>query len=194
MQKREVLGNDTLHLVGNEYLIAVELYLILLQLEVVVNLGEIKNTRKIERIVDVHMYVEQRLIAHRIQLVVELFVLLLGNIQRLTSPQGLYIVDDVILVGIYILAIFPLLNLTKSNRYRQEVAILLQQVAYLLLLGVLLALLREVKNDRCSALTLLLKLLHLIFGEPSQVQCIEGASALYDCVKISTLSATINEE
>ena len=131
MQQREVLWHDTLHLVSHKHLIAVELDLVLLNLEVVVDFWEIENTRKVKRIVNVHMDVEQRLVACWVQFAVKCLVLLLGNLRRLHCPQRLGVVDDVILLGINILAILPLLHLAECNLHRQEVAILLQKLLHL---------------------------------------------------------------
>ena len=164
MQQREELGNDTLDRVGNKDLIAVELNLVLLNLEVVANLREIEDTRQIERIVDVQVDIEQRIVAHRIHLAVELLVLLLGDLRRLNSPQRLGVVDDVILVGIDILAVLPLLLFAKSDLDRQETAILAQQPLDLNRLGVLLAILRDVQNDVGAVATLLVGFGHSVFG------------------------------
>ena len=64
---------------------------------------------------------------------------MLGDVGRLASPQRLYIVDNVILIGVYILAIFPLFNLAKCDGHGQEVAIFLQELLHLLILAILLA-------------------------------------------------------
>ena len=164
MQQCEVLGNDALDLVGDENLIAVELNLVLLNLEVVAQLREVEYSRKVERIVDIHVDIEQRLLRSGVQFAVKCLVLLLRDVGGLASPEWRSVVDDVILVGIDILAILPLLNLAEGNLHRQEVAILPQQLLDLLLLAVLHAILRDMQHDSCSAVAFLLQFLHLILG------------------------------
>ncbi len=63
VQQRQIFGYYAVDLVGDEDLVAVKLYLVLLNLEIVVYLGEIEYSRQVERIVDVHVDVEQRIVA-----------------------------------------------------------------------------------------------------------------------------------
>ena len=63
VQQRQIFGYYAVDLVGDEDLVAVKLYLVLLNLEVVAYLGEIEYSRQVERIVDVHVDVEQRIVA-----------------------------------------------------------------------------------------------------------------------------------
>ena len=63
MQECQIFRHNALHLVGYEYLVAVELNLVLLNLEVRVNLREVENTLKVKRIICVYMDIEQRSIA-----------------------------------------------------------------------------------------------------------------------------------
>ena len=147
MQQCQVFRYNTLYLVGYEYLVAVELNLILLNLEAIVNLREVENTCKIEWIVNVHMDIEQWLLAHWVQLAVELLVLLLCNVGWFASPEWLDVVNDIILLCINVFTVLPLFHFAKCNGHRQEVAILLQKFIYLLLIAVLLAVIRDVKYD-----------------------------------------------
>ena len=55
---------------------------------------------------------------------VELLVLLFGDVGGLAGPQRLDVVDDVVLVGVDVLAVLPLLDLAERNRDRQETAVL----------------------------------------------------------------------
>ena len=142
VQQRQVFGYYSVDLIGNEDLIRVELDLVLLYLKVVVYLREIEYAREVERIVDVQMYVEQRIVAQGVKLAVELLVLLLGNLRRLARPQRVGVVDDVVLVGIDILAVLPLGFLAECDRYGQEAAVLFQQLVDLILLAVLCAIFR----------------------------------------------------
>ena len=142
MQQRQVFGYYSVDLIGNEDLIRVELDLVLLYLKVVVYLREIEYAREVERIVDVQMYVEQRIVAQGVKLAVELLVLLLGNLRRLARPQRVGVVDDVVAVGVDVLAVLPLGLLAECDRYGQEAAVLFQQLVDLILLAVLCAILR----------------------------------------------------
>jgi hypothetical protein len=49
MQQRQEVGHDALHLIGDEYLIAIELNLVALQVDVALDLREIEDTRQVER-------------------------------------------------------------------------------------------------------------------------------------------------
>lgn len=147
MKQRQVLRNDTLDLIRHEDLIAVELYLVLLYLEVVAYLREVENTGQIERVVDIHVYVEEWILAKRVELVVEILVLLLRYVGRLARPQRIDIVDDIVLVRVDILAVLPLLHLAEGNGHRQEAAILLKQLLDLRCLAVFAAIIRNVKHD-----------------------------------------------
>ena len=75
MQQRQEFGHNAFYLVGNEDLIAIELYLVALQINVVLDAWEIENTREIERIVHIQMYPEERFILHGIKLLIELLVI-----------------------------------------------------------------------------------------------------------------------
>ena len=70
---------------------------------------------------------EQGVVLHRLDGVVELQVVLVLEVGGHARPQGLDVVDDLVLVGIDILAVFPLLLLAEDDGHGQETAILLQQ-------------------------------------------------------------------
>ena len=117
-----------------------------------------------ERVVDVQVDREQRLVAHRVQFVVELLVLLLGDVGGLAGPQRLDVVDDVVLVRVDVLAVLPLLDLAESDGHGQEAAVFLQQFADFRLLGILQRIFREVQHDGRAAVASLVGLLHLELG------------------------------
>ena len=81
MQKGQILRNDTINLICYENLVAVELNLVLLNLEVVVNLREVENTCQVERIVDIKVDVEQRLVI--------VVLLLFSTFQRIAQSMHL---------------------------------------------------------------------------------------------------------
>ncbi len=163
MQQREELRNHTLYGVGYEYLIAVKLYLVLLYLEIVAYLGEIEYARKRERIIDVEVYMEQRLLRHRIQHAVEVGVILLFKLRGFTRPQGRCLVYDAVFVGIDILAVFPLLLLAEHDRNRQETAIFTEQCAYAVARCELITVFCQMQNYTRTALGLV-ALLQSVFG------------------------------
>ena len=177
VQQREVLRHDALYLVRHVHLVRIELNAVLLNLEVVVNLREVENTRQMERIVDVQMDRKERLVGHGVELAVELPVLLLGDFRRLARPQRIGVVDYVVLVRIDVLAVLPLLDLAAGDGHGQEAAVLAQQVADLLLVGEFGALLREVEHDARAAVAGLVGLLHFELGRPRTAP-VHGACAL----------------
>ena len=73
---------------------------------------------------------------------VKLLVLLLGDIGRLAGPEGLGVVDDVVLVSVDVLAVLPLLHLAERDGNRQETAILFEKLIHFRLLAILLAVVR----------------------------------------------------
>ena len=66
VQQRQVFRHDALDLIRHIHLIRIELNLVLLYLEVVVDLREIEDARQVERIVDIQVDREQRLVAQRV--------------------------------------------------------------------------------------------------------------------------------
>ena len=115
VQQGEVFRYDPLDLVGHIHLIGVELDLVFLNFEVVPNLREVEDTRQVERIIDIQMNREERLFTYGIEFVVELLVLLGGDLGGFYGPQRGDVVDDVVLVGIDVFAVFPLLHLAESD-------------------------------------------------------------------------------
>ena len=69
---------------------------------------------------------EKRLLAHRVELLIEFLVILVFQLRRLAHPCGRGVVDDVVGIRIYVFAILPLLLFAESDLDRQEAAVLLQ--------------------------------------------------------------------
>ena len=148
MQQGQVLGHNVRNLVGNKDLIAVQLNLVAVHIEVVLDLREIEYTRQVEGIIDIQVDVEQRLIElHRVEFAVEGFVVFLLQIGRLARPCRRGVVDDVFLAGLYLLAVLPFLLHAKGNLYGQELAILFEQSFDSCLLKVLRELIADMQND-----------------------------------------------
>ena len=147
VQQRQELRHDALHRVGHEHLVAIQLYLVTLQVDVALDAREIQDTGQIERVIHVQVYPEERFLRHGIQVAVEFLVILVGQLRGLAHPRRLGVVDDVVLVGVDILAVFPLLLLAESDLYRKKAAILLQQSANLILVQEVLVLVVDIQDD-----------------------------------------------
>ena len=88
VQQRQILRNDAFDLVGDVDLIGIELDFVLLNLKIIMDFREIKDAGQMERIVDIQMDVEQRVVAHRIEFAVEFLVLFFGDVGRCVSRAG----------------------------------------------------------------------------------------------------------
>ena len=128
VEQRQVLRHDVLYLVGNEHLVAIELNLVAVHIEIVLDFREVEDTRQVEGVVHIQVDMEEGLVhLHGVEFVVELVVVLVGEVGGLARPCGRDIVYDVILVGLDLLAVFPLFLLSEGNLHGQELAVFLQQ-------------------------------------------------------------------
>ena len=75
MKKCQEVGNYVVHVVRDEHLIAVKLYLVLVYRHSLLNLREVEHTGKCERIVYIKVNVEHRIFLHRVEGVVEIDVI-----------------------------------------------------------------------------------------------------------------------
>ena len=78
---------------------------------------------------------------------VEFLVVLILKLAWLLNPQWLYIIYNIVLFGIHLLAVLPFGFLAESNRYGQKVAVFAQQFLYLVLFQEFLAVIVNVHND-----------------------------------------------
>ena len=161
MQQSQEFRHDAFYRIRHEYLIAVELNLVALHLYIVLNLGEVQNTRQVEGVVHIQVNPKQRLVSHGEEVTVELLVVLVLQFTGLLNPQRLYIIYNIVLFCIHLLAVLPFCFLAECNGYGQEVAVLTQQVFYLVLLQKLLAVVVDVHNDAGSTVFLF----HFLQGE-----------------------------
>ena len=161
MKQGQELWYDALYLVGHEYLVAVQLNLVLLQLDVVLDFWEVEDTCEIEWVVYVQVNPEQRLVAHGVECAIEALVVLVLQGAWSLGPQGLHAVDDVVLVGFNLLAVFPFGLLTKGHGYSHELAVLVEQALELELIEELLAVIIYVQDDVRSVL-LALSIVNLV--------------------------------
>ena len=76
VQQCQKVWNNTLYRVRYIDLIAIKLDFVLVQLYIALYLREVQNTSKMERIIHVQMYPEQGFIGHRIEVAIELLVIL----------------------------------------------------------------------------------------------------------------------
>ena len=159
VQQRQVLRHDILHLIGHKDLIAIELYLVALYVQVRFDAREIQYSGQVEGIVHIEVNMEQRFIhLHGVQLVVERLVVLILQFGGLACPGGVGVVDDVLLAisvlvtDHYFFAVFPFLLHTEGYLHGQELAVLTEQRLNGSVLQVLLELFVDMQDDIRSAL------------------------------------------
>ena len=155
MQQGQELGHDAFHSVGHEDLVAIELYLVALDVEVVLYLREVEDASEVEGVIDVEVNPEEGLVGHREEVAIELLVVLILQVGWLLCPQRLYIINNVVLVGIHLFAVLPFCLLAKGYGHGQEVAVLAQKAFQLILLKELEAVVVEVHYDVCATLSLI---------------------------------------
>ena len=163
LHQHHELRHHALHLVCDIDLVAVQLYAVVVHVHVGLDLREVEDTGQVEGVVNVQMDPEHRILLARLQLVVELQIVLVGQFRRLARPQRLGVVHHVVLVSVNILTVLPLLHLTRNHRNREETAILLQQCVDARLLQEFLAIVVNIE-DYVRAATLLVGLGQRIFG------------------------------
>ena len=162
VQQGEELGYDALHGVGDEHLVAVEPDLVALQIHVAFDAREVEDTGQVEGIIHVEVDPEERLVGHRVELAVERLVVLILQLRGLAHPSGLGVVDDVVLVGVDILAVLPLLLLAEGDGDGQVAAVFLEQRGDLVLFEEVLVVVVDVEDD-VRAAVVLLRLGHFVF-------------------------------
>ena len=95
VQQGHKLGDDALQLVGDKDLVAVELHAVFLEVELVLDFREIEDAGEVEGVVHVEVDLEHRVLeVHRIEFVVELLVVLIGEGGRRLLPERVGVVDD----------------------------------------------------------------------------------------------------
>ena len=148
MEQGQVLRHDVFDFVGDVDLVAVELDLVTVHVEVGLDLREIEDTGEVEGVVHVEVNVEERFVElHGVQFVVEVVVVLFGQIRRLTSPGRRRIVDDVLLIEFDLLAVFPFFALTESYFDGQELTVFFQKPFDGSILKVLAKLIVDMEDD-----------------------------------------------
>ena len=128
-----------------------------------------------ERIIDIQMNREERLFTYGIEFVVELLVLLGGDLGGFYGPQRGDVVDDVVLVGIDVFAVFPLPKAMGTGRKRQYLrssSSTFESSPY-----------SSVSAERCSTIVVPRSRCSVVSsisysGDPSQLQCTVLAPSL----------------
>ena len=78
---------------------------------------------------------------------IELLVVLILQGARSLGPERLYIINNVILVCLHVLAVLPLSLLAESYRHCHKLAVLVQEFLNLALLEKFLAVISDMEND-----------------------------------------------
>ena len=162
MQQSQKFRHDTLYRICNKDLVAVQLDFVSVQIDVALDAGEIKDTGQVERIIHIQVNPEQRLFRHRVEVLVELLIVLVLQFRRFAHPGRRCLVDDVVFLGIDILPVLPFLLFAEGDRNWEEAAILSQKAGELLLVQEVLVLVVDVEDD-VRTTVFLGCLLHCIF-------------------------------
>ena len=164
MEKGQVFGYDVLHLIGNEHLVAIELNLVAVYVKVAFDTREIEYAGKVEGIIHVKVYMEERFVKlRRIEFVVEVLVVVFRQVGGLACPSGCGVVDDVVFVCFHLFAVFPFLFLAEHYLHRQELAVLTEQSLYGGILKILLKLAVDMQYNVCSPVSFD-GIFHSVFG------------------------------
>ena len=98
----------------------------------------------------------------RIELMIELRIILLCQVSRFASPRWIGVIDHILLACLHLFAVLPLLFHAKSNLYWQEFTILGQQALYRCIFQILSIFLIDMQHNVCSTLSFD-GLLHSVF-------------------------------
>lgn len=91
------------------------------------HLREVEDTGQVERIAHIQVYPEQRLVAHGIEGAIKLLIVFVLQFHEFARPQRSVFIDDVILVGLHLLAVFSFLLLAEDYGKGEEITIFNQQ-------------------------------------------------------------------
>ena len=147
LEQLHELRHYAFYRIGNEYLVAVELYAVAVDVEVVFDFGEIEDACQVEGVVHVEVNPEERLFLAGIKLLVESKIIGIGKLAGFLHPLGLGAVDYKVAVGIGPCAVFPFALLATDYRHGQEAAIFAKQGVDALLVKEFLAVVVDVEYD-----------------------------------------------
>ena len=123
LEQHQVLGNDFLDVVGDKYLVVVELDHAFCGLILEIELREVQNSLEVVRIIHVQVDPEQGLLVIPEDVSVELLVLLLGALAGILAPERMCVVEkdrapaDLELLLLRLLAVLFLLGLDDLDHY-----------------------------------------------------------------------------
>src|SRR5690606_23556217 len=96
-QHRQKFGHNSFYIIGYENLVLIELDFIFLNAHIVRHLWEIKDSRKIERIINIQMNVKKGLLKlHWVQFPVKRIVIFVFQLRGLLCPRWIWIIDYIV--------------------------------------------------------------------------------------------------
>ncbi len=189
LQEHQEIRDDLLDVVGDEHLAGKQLDLALAGTEIVGDFGEIEDALQVEGIIHIQVHVEQRLVVHMENLLVEIPVFLIGAVLGLFEPQGGCIVDMHRRFGRFVLCclalFFRLLRLynLEIHRLRHKLAVAAEHLKHLVLVGELLLVVGKLQDDGRSAgfaAAVRQLIFHAVFAFPLHGRCALGVAAGLD--------------
>ncbi len=159
VKQRQEIGDDVLHVVRDEDLVGVEVDAVLLQVHLLLQLGEVEDARQVEGEVHVEVNVEQRVLeVHGVEVPVEFLVVFVGEVCGLLGPRGLRLVHHkrhvhahLLHVPLVVLRAFWIVDVLRLGAlhdfHRHELAVRVQDLADALLREVFLGVVRDVQDD-----------------------------------------------
>ena len=155
VEQGEEFGYDAFYLIGDENLIAIELYLVALEFDIGLDAWEVEDAREVERVVYIQVNPEQGFVLHGVEGAIERLVVLVLQRARGFCPKWFHAVDDVVFLCVHHLPVFPFLLFAKGNGHGHELGILIEQVLDFLLLKELLAVVVNIEHDVAASVCLL---------------------------------------
>ena len=162
VEQGQKIRNYVVYMVGDEHLVAVELYLVLVDGHALLDLGEVEHAGEVEGVVYVQMDPEHGLLFEGVEGLVEVLVVFVLQFRRGLCPDGVYVVYDVVFVLFYLLAVFPLGLFAENDRNRHELAVFTQQLGDAALGCELVAVVVEMEGDDRAAVCLF-AVFHVVF-------------------------------
>src|SRR5690606_3127343 len=159
VEQHQKIGNNILNLIGNKHLPRKKLDLVPLKLQLVLYLGKIQDTGKIERIIHVQMDPEKGIGRHGIQLAVKRQVILVLQVGGFAGPGRGGIIDDMVLFYLlefrFAFLILPIGDLflagSEFNGDGQELTVFVQNFLQTVPVQELLRVLVDMQDDIRSA-------------------------------------------
>ena len=103
LEQHQEFGDNLLDVVRHENLAVKQLNFALLAAEILLDPGKIQNALQIKGVIHIQMHPEQRVLEGVEQLAIGFFVFFLGAILGVFQPQGVYIVNGLGRLGLFLL-------------------------------------------------------------------------------------------